>query len=115
MLPLIVVMILICICTYAACVGARVHAFLSLARAQVLIAGPTDFGKSTLCGILLAYAARCDRRPVFVDLDIGQGALTVPGAIAASPVDKLCLSVEVCVRVCVYVCVRVCAGVIAAV
>ena len=31
-----------------------------------------DVGKSTLCQLLLNYAVRMGRRPVFVDLDIGQ-------------------------------------------
>ena len=34
--------------------------------------GPVDVGKSTLCQLLLNYAVRMGRRPVFVDLDIGQ-------------------------------------------
>ena len=34
--------------------------------------GPVDVGKSTLCQLLLNYAVRMGRRPVFVDLDVGQ-------------------------------------------
>ena len=37
-----------------------------------MITGPTDVGKSTLCKLLLNYAARMDRAPVYVDLDVGQ-------------------------------------------
>jgi len=39
---------------------------------QVVIAGPTDVGKSTLCRLLLNYAVRAHRQPLFVDLDVGQ-------------------------------------------
>lgn len=34
--------------------------------------GPTDVGKSTVCRLLLNYAARLGRAPVYVDLDVGQ-------------------------------------------
>lgn len=37
-----------------------------------MICGPVNVGKSTLTKILLNYAVRMGRRPVFVDLDVGQ-------------------------------------------
>ena len=37
-----------------------------------MITGPVDVGKSTLCRILLNYAVRLGRRPIYCDLDIGQ-------------------------------------------
>ncbi|CAB0017085.1 unnamed protein product, partial [Nesidiocoris tenuis] len=46
-----------------------------------MIVGPSDVGKSTVCRILLNYAVRMGRTPVFVDLDVGQGAISIPGAI----------------------------------
>lgn len=49
-----------------------------------MIVGPTDVGKSTLCRILLNYSARMissGRRPIYVDLDPGQGQISVPGTI----------------------------------
>lgn len=46
-----------------------------------MIVGPTDVGKSTVCRILLNYAARLGRAPVYVDLDVGQGNIAVPGTI----------------------------------
>jgi polyribonucleotide 5'-hydroxyl-kinase len=61
---------------------------------RVVVVGPEDSGKSTLCKTLLAYAARMGWCPLFVDCDIGQGEIVVPGCIAASPVDRTCLSVE---------------------
>lgn len=54
---------------------------------NVLLVGPTDSGKSTLCKILLNYAVRAGKSPSYVDLDIGQGSLTVPGCVAACAVE----------------------------
>ena len=62
---------------------------------RVLIVGAVDQGKSSLSKILASYAVRLDRTPVYVDLDVGQGALSIPGTICAVPLDKTCLSVEV--------------------
>ena len=39
---------------------------------KVMICGPADVGKSTLCRLLLNFAVRMGRRPVYVDLDLGQ-------------------------------------------
>ena len=61
---------------------------------RVLVVGPTDSGKSTLCRILLSYACRVGRAPTFVDLDLGQGEVSVPGTVAATPLDRQCLSSE---------------------
>jgi len=58
-----------------------------------MLVGPTDSGKTTLSRILTAYAARLDRVPVFLDLDVGQGS-SVPGAITAIPVEKTALSID---------------------
>lgn len=46
-----------------------------------MVVGPCDVGKSTLCRILLNYAVRVGRRPLFVDLDLGQGQIALPGTI----------------------------------
>lgn len=46
-----------------------------------MIVGPCDVGKSTVCRILLNYAVRTGRRPILVDLDIGQGQISIPGTI----------------------------------
>lgn len=54
----------------------------------VLVVGPTDVGKSTLCRILLNYAARLGRKPVFVDLDVGQNSIGVPGCMGFLDVKK---------------------------
>jgi polyribonucleotide 5'-hydroxyl-kinase len=52
---------------------------------RVLVCGPQDSGKSTLCRILLNYAFRASWMPMFVDVDVGQNAITIPGALAATP------------------------------
>jgi polyribonucleotide 5'-hydroxyl-kinase len=65
-----------------------------IAGPRVLVVGPTDSGKSSLCRILCAYACRVGRAPTFVDVDIGQGEVSVPGTVAATPLDRLCLSIE---------------------
>lgn len=53
---------------------------------RVLVCGPQDSGKSTLCRILLNYAFRASWMPMFVDLDVGQNAITIPGVLAATPI-----------------------------
>jgi polyribonucleotide 5'-hydroxyl-kinase len=62
---------------------------------RVMVVGPKDHGKSTTCKTLLSYAARLDRTPIFVDLDVGQGLLNIPGCISATPLEKSSLSIEV--------------------
>ncbi|KAG1674622.1 hypothetical protein FOA52_001871 [Chlamydomonas sp. UWO 241] len=54
---------------------------------NVIILGPTDSGKSTLSKMLCNWAARSNWEPTMVDLDIGQGSITVPGCLAATPIE----------------------------
>lgn len=61
---------------------------------RVIIVGGTDQGKSSFSQILTAYAVRLDRTPILVDLDVGQSNVSIPGTIAAIPLDKSCLNVE---------------------
>ncbi|XP_023708875.1 polyribonucleotide 5'-hydroxyl-kinase Clp1 isoform X1 [Cryptotermes secundus] len=53
-----------------------------------MIVGQLDVGKSTLCRLLLNYAVRMSRRPIFVDLDVGQGQISIPGTIGALLVQR---------------------------
>ncbi|XP_018571978.1 protein CLP1 homolog [Anoplophora glabripennis] len=53
-----------------------------------MIVGPCDVGKSTVCRILLNYAVRMGRRPILVDLDIGQGQISIPGTIGALMIER---------------------------
>ncbi|URE28331.1 Pre-mRNA cleavage complex II protein Clp1 [Musa troglodytarum] len=54
---------------------------------RVIVVGPTDSGKSSLCKMLLSWACKLGWKPTYVDLDIGQGSITIPGCIAATPVE----------------------------
>eukprot|EP00742_Colponemidia_sp_Colp-10_P007192 GILJ01007729.1.p1 GENE.GILJ01007729.1~~GILJ01007729.1.p1 ORF type:complete len:424 (-),score=49.67 GILJ01007729.1:118-1389(-) len=56
---------------------------------RVMIVGPTDTGKSTLSRILLNYAFRAGRKPMFVDLDVGQGDVTIPGCLSLVPIEQI--------------------------
>lgn len=53
-----------------------------------IVVGPADVGKSTVTRILLNYAVRMGRRPIYVDLDVGQGQVSVPGTIGAVLVER---------------------------
>ncbi|XP_055625161.1 protein CLP1 homolog [Toxorhynchites rutilus septentrionalis] len=59
-----------------------------------MVVGPTDVGKTTLCRIFLNYAVRLGRRPIYVDLDVGQGGIAIPGAIGALLVERPAPAVE---------------------
>ncbi|KAG2483832.1 hypothetical protein HYH03_017355 [Edaphochlamys debaryana] len=54
----------------------------------VVVVGPTDSGKSTLCRMLCNWAVRSEWQPTFVDLDVGQGSVTAPGCLSAVPVEQ---------------------------
>ncbi|KAL7631662.1 UNVERIFIED_CONTAM: hypothetical protein RMT77_018031 [Armadillidium vulgare] len=53
-----------------------------------MIVGPSDVGKTTLCKILLNYAVRQGRRPIYVDLDVGQGDISICGTMGAVLVER---------------------------
>lgn len=53
-----------------------------------MIVGPQDVGKSTVCRILLNYAVRMGHVPMFVDVDVGQGQIGIPGALGAIIVER---------------------------
>lgn len=55
---------------------------------RVMIVGPENVGKSTLSRILLNYCVRMGRRPIYVDLDCGQGSIAVPGTLGALLVER---------------------------
>ncbi|XP_030745886.1 protein CLP1 homolog [Sitophilus oryzae] len=74
------------------------HAALEIMRSEsekenkrgpiTMIMGPTDVGKSTLCKILLNYAIRMGRRPIYVDIDVGQSTISIPGTLGALVVER---------------------------
>jgi len=75
--------------THAALEQLRTKAEDDSARGPIcMIVGPTDVGKSTVTKILLNYAVRLGRKPIYVDLDVGQGAVSVPGTIGAMLVER---------------------------
>ncbi|OQR86411.1 ubiquitin family protein [Achlya hypogyna] len=59
----------------------------------VLIAGPMDAGKSTLARAVLWHALESwpDEAVAFVDLDVGQGDLGVPGCVGATVLTQAAL------------------------
>lgn len=54
---------------------------------RVIVVGPTDSGKSSLSKMLVSWAAKRGWKPTFIDLDIGQGSITIPGCISATPIE----------------------------
>jgi polyribonucleotide 5'-hydroxyl-kinase len=46
-----------------------------------MVTGLPDVGKSTLCRMLVNWAARLGRTPILVDLDVGQNQISIPGTI----------------------------------
>jgi polyribonucleotide 5'-hydroxyl-kinase len=61
---------------------------------RVLIVGPTESGKSALTKILTAYATKLGRSPIWIDLDPADNALSVPGTLAACPMDRQAVQIE---------------------
>jgi polyribonucleotide 5'-hydroxyl-kinase len=54
---------------------------------RCIVVGPTDSGKSCLVRMLLGWATREGWKPTYADLDIGQGSITIPGTVSATPVE----------------------------
>lgn len=52
-----------------------------------MIAGSVDVGKSTMCRILLNYAIRMNRRLCYVETDVGQGSVCIPGTMGIVPIE----------------------------
>lgn len=55
---------------------------------RVLVCGGADVGKTTLCRLLLNYGVRLGRRPIFIDLDVGQQSVGIPGTIGALMIER---------------------------
>ena len=58
---------------------------------RVLVIGPDDVGKTTICKMLLNWAVRAGNLPIYVDLDVTQNSISLPGTISALPVEKTSL------------------------
>ncbi|KAF9432466.1 Cleavage polyadenylation factor subunit clp1 [Entomortierella beljakovae] len=56
---------------------------------RVMIIGPNDVGKTSLSKMLLSYALRQNRHPIYVDLDCSEGSITMPGCLTATPLTEM--------------------------
>jgi polyribonucleotide 5'-hydroxyl-kinase len=61
---------------------------------RVLIVGPAESGKSSLCKTLIAYATKVGRTPLWVDLDPLDNAISIPGTLSAAPMTAAAVTVE---------------------
>ncbi|XP_014774939.1 polyribonucleotide 5'-hydroxyl-kinase Clp1 [Octopus bimaculoides] len=55
---------------------------------RIMIVGPKDVGKSTVCKLFLNYCVRAGHAPLFVDIDVGQSMISIPGTLAAAVVER---------------------------
>jgi polyribonucleotide 5'-hydroxyl-kinase len=61
---------------------------------RVMIVGPPESGKSSLCKVLVAYACKVGRTPMWVDLDPVDNALSIPGTLAVAPMSAAAVTIE---------------------
>ena len=77
--------------TKAACQRAGIKRELTRCRRRLIARVCVDTtycaGKSTLCRLLLSYAVRAGSKPLFIDLDVGQNAISVPGTISSTSIE----------------------------
>ncbi|KAI4254575.1 MAG: hypothetical protein LQ352_003014 [Teloschistes flavicans] len=56
---------------------------------RVLVLGPEDAGKTSLVKLLTAYATRCGKQPLTVNLDPKEGLLSIPGTLSAATFSSI--------------------------
>ena len=56
---------------------------------RLLIVGPENAGKTSLAKFLTAYATRCGRQPVAVNLDPKESMLSIPGTLTAATFSSI--------------------------
>ncbi|KAI8076436.1 Pre-mRNA cleavage complex II protein Clp1-domain-containing protein [Gilbertella persicaria] len=56
---------------------------------RVLVIGPHDVGKTSLCKILVSYALRQGGVPIYVSLDTTEGSITMPGTVTATCINNI--------------------------
>lgn len=61
----------------------------NLVGPRVMICGPPESGKTTVCKTLAAYAVKLGRHPILCDLDPADNCLTVPGTLSACPLSSI--------------------------
>ncbi|MXQ98246.1 hypothetical protein E5288_WYG001640 [Bos mutus] len=64
--------------------GAKVAVF-TWHGCSLQLSGRTE---STVCRLLLNYAVRLGRRPTYVELDVGQGSVSIPGTMGALYIER---------------------------
>jgi polyribonucleotide 5'-hydroxyl-kinase len=74
---------------------ANLHFALESVRNQtntgpnVMVVGPANSGKTSLCKILTSYATKSGRTPMLVNLDPTEGVFSVPGGLTATPISDI--------------------------
>eukprot|EP01130_Rhizamoeba_saxonica_P005716 TRINITY_DN2271_c0_g1_i2.p1 TRINITY_DN2271_c0_g1~~TRINITY_DN2271_c0_g1_i2.p1 ORF type:complete len:308 (+),score=67.75 TRINITY_DN2271_c0_g1_i2:388-1311(+) len=53
-----------------------------------MVVGAVDTGKSSLCRLLCNYATRREEQVTFVDIDVGQGQISLPGVVSAIALER---------------------------
>ncbi|KAI9489141.1 Pre-mRNA cleavage complex II protein Clp1-domain-containing protein [Zychaea mexicana] len=56
---------------------------------RVLVVGPHDVGKTSLCTLLAGYALRQGQKPIYVSLDTSEGSITMPGTVSATNISTI--------------------------
>ncbi|KAG0189240.1 Cleavage polyadenylation factor subunit clp1 [Apophysomyces sp. BC1034] len=56
---------------------------------RVLVIGPHDVGKTSLCKMLVSYALRQGEKPLYVSLDTSEGSITMPGTVTATTISHI--------------------------
>ncbi|KAI9262876.1 Pre-mRNA cleavage complex II protein Clp1-domain-containing protein [Helicostylum pulchrum] len=56
---------------------------------RVLVIGPHDVGKTSLCKILVSYSLRQGGSPIYVSLDTTEGSITMPGTVTATCISNI--------------------------
>lgn len=61
---------------------------------RVMVVGPSEAGKTSLCKILTAYAVKLGRTPLLMDLDPADNCLGPPGSLSVCSMDSDAVTVE---------------------
>lgn len=56
---------------------------------RVLVVGPHDVGKTSLCKILVSYSLKQGGKPIYVSLDTTEGSITMPGTVTATCISNI--------------------------
>ncbi|CAJ1957849.1 unnamed protein product [Cylindrotheca closterium] len=61
---------------------------------RVMVVGPAESGKTSLCKTLVAYATKVGRTPLWVDLDPVDNSISVSGSLSVAPMIASAVTVE---------------------